>query len=259
MLRTSHISSIMIRKNAKKCIKRFETCISGLVITILALFCLLLVHFVRLGLFFLTPNPISLVSPYVDRGLWYFECVCSAWLRFTIFLSLKSFPIQFQMLDYLGRSSDTDSSSPVDHLLSRSRCKRVLDFTCMGFSLVVFVWLDFCLWSMQPKDIDLSGSYALSHVSGLWLQVHLYVCFYFVTAIEGRIMGNDFVSWLGDMATRCIILSWSCWECCQRLTDSSENCCSRRSWEFKSLHFPSWYCFSHNQLVNRWHLVITYD
>lgn len=56
-------------------------------------------------------------------------------------------------------------------------------------------------------------------------------------------MGNAIVSFLGrygnllynPLLTALGVLS-------KGLTDGSENCCSRRSWEFKSLHFPKHFC-----------------
>lgn len=45
-------------------------------------------------------------------------------------------------------------------------------------------------------------------------------------------------AYLGDMATHFIILFSLHWECCQEVWQTV-NCRSKRSWEFKSLHFPS--------------------
>ncbi|KAJ6982055.1 repressor of RNA polymerase III transcription MAF1 [Populus alba x Populus x berolinensis] len=55
-----------------------------------------------------------------------------------------SLSLENEMLDYLGKSSDTDSSSPAEFLLSRSRCRKTL------------IYLVLTLYRMYP-DYDFSA------------------------------------------------------------------------------------------------------
>lgn len=150
-----------------------------------------------------------------------------------------------QILDYLGKSSDTDSSSPIGYLSSRSRCECLPILTYEVYLYVNYVSLT-CFLScfFQSKDVDLSDSYTLSHVSGLWLQVTCILCLvgyhsYIITSWQGGLWVMSLsASWRHGIPlynpplTALGVLS-------DGLTNSSENCCSWWSWEFKSLHFPN--------------------
>lgn len=99
------------------------------------------------------------------------------------------------------------------------------------------------LWTWQPEDIDLSSSYSSSYVSWLRFQVTLYLTLdnIFVIAVWStrRIMGNATVSFLCDVASRYIILLNGFGSVVRRFDRQFKLLLLIRSWEFKSLHFPT--------------------
>ncbi|PPS02250.1 hypothetical protein GOBAR_AA18410 [Gossypium barbadense] len=95
-----------------------------------------------------------------------------------------SLSLENEILDSLGKSSDTDSS-PVEFLLSRSSRKTL-------------IYLVLTLYHMYP-DYDLR--YLCSFCCNSTLS--------FLRELKRRVMGNATVSLLGDLATRYIVLLFS--------------------------------------------------
>ncbi|KAI3902140.1 hypothetical protein MKW92_008549 [Papaver armeniacum] len=100
-----------------------------------------------------------------------------------------SFSLDQEILDYLGQSADSDPPSPASILSSRSR--RLKD-TKILLATRAFLYI-------FPKDVDLPGAYAQSHVSRLGFQVSV---LFIYNGLGRRILGNAMVSLYGDVATR---------------------------------------------------------
>nr|DAD48352.1 TPA_asm: hypothetical protein HUJ06_018288 [Nelumbo nucifera] len=111
-----------------------------------------------------------------------------------------SLSLEHEILDYLGKSSDSDSPSSAEFLSSRSSRKTL-------------VYLILTLSHMYPD-------YDFRYLCFQWYKVH------FIT-IWRRIMGNATVSLLGGMATRYFLLSPVLEVLSNGLTDGLNNCCSK--------------------------------
>lgn len=105
-----------------------------------------------------------------------------------------------QMLDYLGKSSDTDSSLPADFLLSRSRWRMLprLSLESIVYLLCLFDWFSFMF---IPAGRHWS-TWFLHSITCIRITISGISMYIFIAHMaEKRIMGNAIVSLLGDLAT----------------------------------------------------------